>query len=56
MNIHIGRLARDLDTIPRSYSVSTNIRGVTNTPGGEYGTHHEYKATNTTIYSGMQSI
>ena len=27
------------------------IRGVTNTQGGEYDTHHYYKATNTTIYS-----
>ena len=27
------------------------IRGVTNTQGGEYDTYHEYKVTNTTIYS-----
>ena len=27
------------------------IRGVMNTQRGEYDTYHEYKATNTTIYS-----
>ena len=31
-------------------------RGVTNTQGGEYDMYHEYKVTNTTIYSLIQSI
>ena len=33
-----------------------SARRIINTQGGEYNTYYEYKATNTTIYSWIQSI
>ena len=55
MNVHV-EIELTLTSKNRTVGVfdqALNVRGATNTWGGEYDTYHEYKAMNTTIYSSM---